>query len=277
MARYAIGDLQGCLDELLILLDRIGYVGGRDELWLAGDLVNRGPQSLDVLRWVSQRADRVRIVLGNHDLHLLAVAGGCAAQRSGDTLTPLLDAPDAPRLIDFLAQQPLLQRSADWTMVHAGLAPQWTIDDAEQRSAEVCAELRVPQRRKRLMQQLYGDEPSRWDDRLSALDRLRFIINAMTRLRFLSADGGLALRHKGRPDALDGDFIPWFAAANRRSFPQPIVFGHWSTLGRVHWPEQHVHGLDTGCVWGGGLTALGLDSGRLTTVACPGHQTPGND
>jgi bis(5'-nucleosyl)-tetraphosphatase (symmetrical) len=267
MTTFAIGDIQGCHDELLQLLESIGFRPSLDRLLFCGDLVNRGPKSLQVLRFVRSLGEAAVTVLGNHDLHLLAVAhGGHPGRR--DTLAEVLAAPDRDALLDWLAQRPLVHREPgkNLLLVHAGLAHGWTADQALSLGTELHEALISPKKRARFLKSMYGDKPSRWDPQLSGIRRLRFSVNCMTRMRFCKPDGSLELRDKGKPGDDPAGHLPWFAMPGRRSAGEMIVFGHWSTLGRVHWPEHRVWGLDTGCVWGGRLTALRLDDGRLFSV-----------
>lgn len=272
MTHYAIGDLQGCYDELRRLLDALRFDPARDRLLFAGDLVNRGPQSLQCLRFVRGLGPAAATVLGNHDLHLLACAHG-RRQKAGDTLDAVLGAADRQELIEWLAAQPLAlwEPASETLIVHAGLAPQWTRDDALQLSAEVQAVLRDARRREAFFAQMYGDKPRRWDPALGGWERLRFAVNCFTRLRFCAADGTLDLQPKGAPGSQPPGLLPWFEIPGRRSATTRIVFGHWSTLGREQWPEANVWGLDTGCVWGGRLTALALEGATLHSVSCAGH------
>lgn len=270
MATYAIGDLQGCLDPLQRLLERVKFDPARDQLWFAGDLVNRGPQSAATLRFVRGLGSLASVVLGNHDLHLLAVAQG---RRKGkrDTLDELLAAPDCEEMLDWLRRQALLVEDAEHgvAMLHAGLPPQWSLAQARACAREAETALRsidYPE----LLRQMYGDEPSMWDEALEGMPRLRFIINCYTRLRYCYPDGRIALEPKGAPDKQPPGLVPWFAAPRRRSVDFTLIFGHWSTLGKVAWPEHRVYGLDTGCVWGGSLTALRLDDGFIEAVGCAG-------
>lgn len=273
MAVYAIGDVQGCYDALRRLLDRLGYDDSRDRLWFAGDLVNRGPQSLQVLRFVKSLSDSVA-VLGNHDLHLLAVASGQAPVRKRDTLEEILAAPDRDELLDWLRRRPLLHYdpSLGCAMVHAGLLPQWSIEQARVLADEI-EELVARSDRSALFTHMYGDTPDHWDERLSGWARARLIINAFTRLRYCDRDGRLDLRPKMAPGSQPDHLMPWFAVPARRSTGVRIVFGHWSTLGL--WRGEGVIGLDSGCVWGGLLTAVRLDGEpEFATVACAAQQTP---
>lgn len=259
MPTYAIGDIQGCFEELQRLLDEIAFDPATDRLWFTGDLVNRGPRSLDVLRFVRSLGKRAITVLGNHDLHLLAVAEGLAPKRHDDTLDAILAAPDRDELLDWLRRRPLLHRdeALGFTLIHAGLPPQWDMDTAAGCAREVEAVLRG-ERWRDLPAHMYGDEPSKWHPGLSGHARLRFITNSLTRLRYVTRDGSLALKPNGAPGSQPQGCLPWFQAPERRSRGERIIFGHWSQLGRIHWPKEQVYGIDTGCVWGNTLTALRL-------------------
>jgi bis(5'-nucleosyl)-tetraphosphatase (symmetrical) len=258
MALYAIGDVQGCDTELGALLDALKFSPDRDSVWFVGDLVNRGPDSLKVLRRIRALGDAATVILGNHDLHLLAVAYGGARLRSDDTLDAILAAPDRAALLEWLQERPLMHEDAglNLCMVHAGLAPQWDL-----RQARDCAhELERALRRnpEKLFDRLYGDQPDLWDESLQGEERLRFIANCLTRLRYVDAENRLALRAKGSPKkAQTKSLVPWFEARPARWRGTRIVFGHWSTLGFFR--NADVIGLDTGCVWGDRLTALRLD------------------
>ncbi len=269
MAAYAIGDLQGCLDPLRRLLDRLDFDPARDQVWFCGDLVNRGPSSLETLRFVRGLGDSAVSVLGNHDLHLLAVAYDPArSPRGRDTLEPILDAPDRDDLLEWLRRRPLLHHDdvLGYTMVHAGLAPQWTLADARSAARELEAVLAGPAFIG-FLRNMYGDRPDRWSPELTGMDRLRFIVNCFTRLRYCRADGRLDLDEKGPPDKASPELSPWFRVPGRRSRGLRIVFGHWSTLGEID--DDGVFALDTGCVWGGRLTALRLDGAPAREyVAC---------
>ena len=265
MALYAIGDIQGCDTELGALLNAIRFSPERDRLWFVGDLVNRGPESLQVLRRIQALGDAATVTLGNHDLHLLAVSLGIARVRSDDTLDDILAAPDRDALLEWLINRPLLHedRSLNLCLLHAGLAPQWDLATARSCAREF--ERALQRDPKRLFEQMYGDEPDRWDDGLAGAERLRFIVNCFTRLRYVDADGRLALRAKGSPKkAQTKSLIPWFEAANARWHGPRLLFGHWSTLG--FFSNADVTGLDTGCVWGGTLTALQIDVANAKPV-----------
>ena len=258
MALYAIGDVQGCDAELGALLSALKFSADRDSVWFVGDLVNRGPDSLKVLRRIRAMGDAATVILGNHDLHLLAVAYGGARLRDDDTLDAVLAAPDRALLLEWLGSRPLLHEDPHLNvcMVHAGLAPQW--DLALARACAQQLERALRRDPKKLFDRLYGDQPDRWDDALEGEQRLRFIVNCFTRLRYLDTEGRLALGAKGAPKkAQTPSLIPWFEAPGARWRGSRIVFGHWSTLG--FFQNADVTGIDTGCVWGDRLTALRLD------------------
>jgi bis(5'-nucleosyl)-tetraphosphatase (symmetrical) len=271
VATYAIGDIQGCFRSLMALLEEIGFRPGPDTLWFVGDLVNRGEDSLATLRWCQANDAHIVCVLGNHDLHLLAVAEGGAKRHKSDTLEEILEAPDRSELLDWLARRPLLHREGGWMMVHAGLLPQWSADDAVRLAGEVEAMLRGPGRNA-FLKDMYGVQPDRWRDDLTGMDRLRVIVNALTRLRVCDVHGAMEFRHKGLPSDTPVGFYPWFLAPGRRTAHVPIVCGHWSALGLVL--EDNLAALDTGCLWGGKLTSLRLEDRRVFQVACPQLQRP---
>jgi bis(5'-nucleosyl)-tetraphosphatase (symmetrical) len=260
MAVYAIGDIQGCGDEFERLLECIQFNPTQDTLWLTGDLVNRGPRSLDVLRLVKSLGNAAITVLGNHDLHLLALALDPQAKRkSKDTLDAILDAPDREELLHWLRHQPLLHHDAqlDRTLIHAGLPPQWDLVLAQSCARELETVLRDTHGARELFQHMYGDEPTQWRDELQGMARLRFITNCLTRLRICTADGQLRLKEKTPLAELKPGLLPWFRVPNRRSRNDRIVCGHWSALGFHN--DDNVLALDTGCVWGGTLCAMRLD------------------
>jgi bis(5'-nucleosyl)-tetraphosphatase (symmetrical) len=268
MATYCIGDVQGCFDQLLLLVDKINFDGDKDSLWFTGDLVNRGPASLAVLRWVKALGERAIIVLGNHDLHLLAVAYGQAALTKHDTLDEILNAADCAELCAWLRQQPLLHHDAvlGFTMVHAGLPPQWDLAQAKNYAQEVQQALRGDSHRE-FFAHLYGDQPACWSDTLSGWDRLRLITNYFTRLRFCRPDGALELASKGEATVSPPGYYPWFKLPDRAHKNLPIVFGHWAALaGKTDEPDCYA--LDTGCVWGKCLTAMRLEDKKYFSVAC---------
>lgn len=275
MSRHAIGDIQGCCDELRALLTRIGFAADRDRLWLVGDLVNRGPQSLEVLRFVRALGDNAIVVLGNHDLHLLAVAYGCRPARRSDTLDEILRAPDRDSLLEWLATRPLAHLEAGDLLVHAGVVPQWTVETTLGLAREVEFALRHDPRN--LFDQMYGDEPDHWSADLAGTDRLRFAINVLTRVRVCTSEGRINLRIKGKPPAAGSPWLPWFDVASRSTRGTRVVFGHWSALGLIM--RDDIIGLDSGCVWGGALTAVDLDGNRgdgcsPISVSCGGYQSP---
>jgi len=268
MALYAIGDVQGCDSELGALLGALKFSADRDSLWFVGDLVNRGPDSLKVLRRIRALGDAATVTLGNHDLHLLAVAYGGARLRSDDTLDEILTAPDRAMLLEWLQERPLLHEDAslNMCMVHAGLAPQWDLSVARDCAHELEKALR--RNPEKLFDRLYGDQPDLWEESLHGEERLRFIANCLTRLRYVDMEGRLALRAKGSPKkAQTKSLIPWFEARDARWRGPRVVFGHWSTLG--FFSNADVTGLDTGCVWGDRLTALRLDVPDAKPVQVP--------
>jgi bis(5'-nucleosyl)-tetraphosphatase (symmetrical) len=268
MALYAIGDIQGCDAELGALLKSLKFSADRDRLWFVGDLVNRGPESLGALRRIRALGDTAIVTLGNHDLHLLAVSHGLARTRNDDTLADILAAPDRDALLEWLIQRPLLHDDPDLNLcvIHAGLAPQWDMDTARSCAREFERALRENPRG--LFEHMYGDEPDIWDESLTGMARLRFIANCFTRLRYVDARGRLALKAKGSPKkAQIKSLIPWFEAPGARWRSRRVVFGHWSTLG--YFSNSSAIALDTGCVWGGSLTALRLDVADATPVQVP--------
>jgi bis(5'-nucleosyl)-tetraphosphatase (symmetrical) len=271
MATYAIGDVQGCHDALVTLLHRIGFSGG-DRLWFVGDLVNRGPQSLEVLRFVRALGDRAVVVLGNHDLHLLAFAAGLARRRDDDTLGDIVDAPDAAELLDWLRFRPMAHAEGEYLMVHAGLLPSWTVAKALDLAAEVEHELRV-KRYRDFLAELYGSKPAYWSDEHTGMDRLRVIVNALTRMRFVSAEGVMEFATKGETAKAPPGYMPWFDVPGRASRGVTLVTGHWSALGLRIRPD--LLALDTGCVWGGALTAVRLEDRQVFQLPCAAAPRPG--
>jgi bis(5'-nucleosyl)-tetraphosphatase (symmetrical) len=266
---WVVGDLQGCLDSLLQLA---ATLPADARLWLTGDLVNRGPRSADSLRWAMAQGDRLVTVLGNHDLHLLAVAAGIRKPHRDDTLDDILAAPDRDALIDWLRARPLAHFEQGWLMVHAGVLPQWSVARTLELAGEVQAVLAGPHWQA-FLREMYGNEPARWHDALAGHDRLRVIVNALTRLRFCTAEGTMEFRTKeGAGGAPEGHY-PWFDIPGRATAGTPMVFGHWSTLGLVDRPD--LLAIDTGCVWGGQLTAVRLADRKLRQVRCPRSLAPG--
>lgn len=271
---HLIGDVQGCDDALQRLLDSIGFSPSRDHLVLLGDLVNRGPDSLAVLRRVTALGGSATSLLGNHDLHLLAVAHGVRRPHRQDTLTEILESPERDRWLDWLRQQRLACDAEGWLCVHAGVLPAWDRDQVLALAAEVEALLRGPDLAA-FLPQMYGNEPARWHDGLEGADRWRCVINALTRLRFCDAEGTMEFATKDGAGAAPAGFVPWFDVPGRRTQDQPVACGHWSTLGLVDRPT--LLAIDTGCVWGGALTAVRVDGGRreIVQVECPQAQVPG--
>jgi bis(5'-nucleosyl)-tetraphosphatase (symmetrical) len=267
MATYVIGDIQGCFEALEKLLDRIDFDARRDRLWFVGDLVNRGPDSLATLRFVRDLGEGAITVLGNHDLHLLTVAAGFARLHRGDTFQDILEADDRTALLEWLRRRKLMHLDQGWAMVHAGLLPQWSVGYALSLAREVEAVL-GGDRHEELLRHMYGNEPEAWDDALAGTDRLRVIINAMTRLRLCTPQGRMEFRHKSAPRELPEGYLPWYAIPGRASAGHPIVFGHWSTLG-LHATDDVV-ALDSGCLWGNALSALRLHDRRIFQVDCAG-------
>jgi bis(5'-nucleosyl)-tetraphosphatase (symmetrical) len=268
MATYAIGDIQGCHDELQALLERVGFDRGRDRLWFVGDLVNRGPKSLAVLRFVKELGDRAVVVLGNHDLHLLTQHEGFERKRADDTFDDVLGAPDAGELVNWVRTRPMMHVEGNFAMVHAGLLPQWSIEKSALLAREVEQALRAPNYRD-FLANMYGSKPERWDDALSGWDRLRVIVNAMTRMRLCAPDGTMEFPAKGA-DPRPG-YFPWYES--RAGTERSIVFGHWSAQGLKL--TDRIAALDSGCVWGGALTALRLEDRWLVQVPCQGYQPVG--
>ncbi len=265
MATYAVGDIQGCFDELIQLIELIN-LSPDDQLWLAGDLVNRGPQSLKTLRLARSLCDQVKVVLGNHDLHLLAVARGGAKSARKDTLDAILNAPDRELLLDWLQQQPLLHHDQQlgFTMTHAGIPPQWSLAEAKSRADEVASALQS-ENAGAFLKSMYGNKPSRWKDSHTGIERLRCITNYFTRMRFCDERGKLDFDYKESPAKPPLGYAPWFAYPYRAMKNQKIVFGHWAALnGKTHTPNTYA--LDTGCAWGGSLTAMRLETETLFSV-----------
>ena len=277
MALYAIGDVQGCFDALRALLDKLRYDPAVDTLWFTGDLVNRGPQSLEVLRLVSSLPN-AQTVLGNHDLHLLAVASGHASQKKNDTFADILAAPDRDTLLAWLRTRPLLLQDNQhgFTLVHAGLLPVWDLATAQRLASEAGRAI-ADSDHNELFMHMYGDTPNHWQEDLTGWARLRVIINACTRLRYCDPQGHMDLRPKSRPGQQPAHLLPWFQVAERKTRSARIVFGHWSTLGI--WNADGVLGIDSGCLWGGKLTAVRLDTDppRFMDTVCTQQLVPLSD
>ena len=275
MSVYAIGDIQGCFDELQALLKHIKFDSVRDQLWFCGDLVNRGNKSLETLRYVKSLGTCAITVLGNHDLHLLAASNGVRKRNPRDTLDDVLEAHDRDELINWLRCRPLLHHddTLDFTLVHAGLPPQWDLDQARSYASEVEHVLRSTDYAE-FLKHMYGNKPDLWSDDLCGHNRTRFILSCFTRMRYCAEDGRLDLDSYGPPGSQPAGYYPWFEIANRKSRNLRILFGHWSTLGNPEIPG--IFPLDTGCLWGGQLTALRLESQpEYIGIECPGQQKPG--
>lgn len=271
---YLIGDLQGCCDALDRLLAEIGFSPSRDHLYVLGDLVNRGPCSLQVLQRLASFGEAATCLLGNHDLHLLAVAHGVRRPHRSDTLGPILDSPQREAWIGWLRRQRLAVQAHGWLMMHAGVVPQWDAAQTLALAAQVEAHLRSDELGA-FLQVMYGNEPAQWREDLAGADRLRFVINVLTRIRFCDAQGRLDLSVKDGAQAAPPGLFPWFDVPGRRTAGTPIACGHWSTLGLLM--REDLLAIDTGCVWGGRLTAVRVDGGRreVVQVECAQAQAPG--
>ncbi len=265
MAIYAVGDVQGCYAELQRLLDQVRFDPAQDQLWLVGDLVNRGPDSVAVLRLVRSLGDSAVTVLGNHDLHLLAVAEGVGELHRSDTLDEILNAPDRDELLHWLRNQRLLHTQDGYVLVHAGLLPQWSVAQAATLAREVETALRCDDYGT-FLAHMYGNSPHNWDDNLTGYKRLRVIVNAFTRMRICTPKGEMEFRFKGEVKNIPPGYLPWFDMPNRASADATVIFGHWSALGLLH--RNNVIALDTGCLWGGPMSAIRLDDRQLFQAAC---------
>jgi bis(5'-nucleosyl)-tetraphosphatase (symmetrical) len=276
MANYAIGDVQGCFGELQLLLEKIAFNPALDRLYFVGDIVNRGPKSLETLRFIKNLGDSAVTVLGNHDLHLLAVACGASKTKRRDTFGDILAAPDREELLDWLRTRPLLHSGDKFYLIHAGLPPQWDMDTATRCAQEVEAVLRE-KNGGGFFDHMYGDLPNQWSETLEGWPRIRFITNCFTRLRYCDRNGVLDMKEKGGLGSQAAHLMPWFRVQGRRSEGATLIFGHWSTLG--YHVENNCYCLDTGCLWGKDLTALRL-SGDFARFSVPcltnAHQIPGD-
>ncbi|MDQ6628470.1 MAG: symmetrical bis(5'-nucleosyl)-tetraphosphatase [Pseudomonadota bacterium] len=270
---YLIGDVQGCAGALERLLVEIGFSASRDQVYVLGDLVNRGPDSLGTLRLLRGLGAAATCLLGNHDWHLLAVAAGVRPKHRNDTLDDILDAPDREAWLEWLRHRRMAVHAHGWLMLHAGVVPQWNLQQTLDLAGALEQQLRTAPRRE-FLEAMFGNEPSRWSDSLHGEARLRFTLNALTRIRFVDAGGTLDYAAKDGVDAAPPGFFPWFDAPGRATVGTPIAFGHWSTLGLLERPD--LLGLDTGCVWGGALTAVRIDGARreVFQVACDQAQRP---
>lgn len=270
MSTYAIGDLQGCYSELQNLLDKINFDEANDQLWFVGDLVNRGPDSLACLRFIKSLGTNAKTVLGNHDLHLLAIANKVRKPHRIDTFDETLNAKDSNELLDWIKQQPLLVNNAelDYTMIHAGLPPQWTLEQAIELAQETEALLKSDQF-DNFIHNMYGDQPDTWSKKLKDDDRHRFIINCLTRARYIDKENKINLKETCAPGNQNKSLTPWYSIPERKTKKEKIIFGHWSTvhLGNEHnFKQYNVYPLDTGCLWGGTLTAMRLEDEKLFSV-----------
>jgi bis(5'-nucleosyl)-tetraphosphatase (symmetrical) len=271
MATYIVGDIQGCFDELQQLLQLASFDPKQDELWITGDLVARGPKSLETLRYVKGLGDSAKVILGNHDLHLLAIWQGIHQAKENDKISDLLAAPDCDELLNWLRFQPLFLRHTefDFVMVHAGISPQWSINQAEHLALEIEEPLQS-KKFKKLLQKMYGNHPNSWSEALTKNERLRFIINAFTRMRYCFLDGSLEFKNKRGPEQTDNTIMkPWFEIEGRDT-SSPVLFGHWAALlGKVD--QQDLYALDTGCVWGNSLTMIRWQDKEMFSLPCPIH------
>ena len=265
MATYAIGDIQGCFDSLSRLLERCAFNPAQDKLWFVGDLVNRGPRSLETLRLIRDLGPAAITVLGNHDLSLLMAAEGFGKRGKGDTFHDILEAPDREELLDWLRHQALCHVEGDYCLVHAGLLPQWTAIKARALAAEVETAL-SGSRWREFMANMWGSEPASWRDDLEGWPRLRVIVNAMTRMRFCSPEGVMDFHVKGEVTKAPKGYMPWFQVPGRRSADSVLITGHWSALGLKVLPN--LYAIDSGCLWGGALTAIRLEDRAIFQVDC---------
>jgi bis(5'-nucleosyl)-tetraphosphatase (symmetrical) len=267
VSTYVVGDIQGCLHALKCVLKKVGFKPDKDVLWSVGDIVNRGPRCLKTLRYLYDMRDNLVLVLGNHDLHLLAVAAGVRPPSRSDTLDKILKAPDKEKLLTWLLHRPLIHHEHGFTMVHAGIPPQWSIEDAMNRAREVEAVLQSPDCTE-FLKQMYGNEPLLWSDDLTGMTRLRVITNYLTRMRFCTSQGVLDLDSKGpSPDLGKVAVSAWFSHPGRKTARDRILFGHWASI-EGQTDRRKAIGLDTGCVWGGALSVYELETGRWTRCQC---------
>lgn len=267
MAIYAIGDIQGCFDELLRLLDVISFNEHADQLWFAGDLVNRGPKSLETLRFIKSLGDSAVTVLGNHDLHLLAASCAPKIAHKKDSLLPILEAPDRDELIDWLRHRPLFHYNEDFCLIHAGLPPQWDFKKTQKMALLAEQALQGPNYQA-FLNHMYGNKPNIWSPNLKGIEKLRFIVNCFTRMRFCDINGRLDFVHSGPIGSQPKNLMPWFEVPKRKNADMRIIFGHWSALG--YYEGSNCYAIDTGCLWGGQLTALKLgEQVQRFSIDCP--------
>jgi len=288
MAIYAIGDIQGCYEDLTRLLDKVNFSPSTDTLWFVGDLVNRGPDSLATLRFIKDLGATAQTVLGNHDLHLLAIYHGLKRNKDSN-IQELLNAPDCKELIDWLRTRPLLihDEQTDFTLVHAGIHPHWTLDQAKAYASELETILSADNYLD-FLNHMYGNKPNKWSEDLTGWDRLRFICNSFTRMRYCEPRGQLDFEYNGVPGSQDNNLIPWFDVSGRANENAKIIFGHWSTLGYFQKQNNliipaNLYPTDTGCVWGGRLTALKIEASKNSdndwatetiSIDCPQRAVP---
>lgn len=269
MTIYAVGDIQGCLSPLKKLLEKVSFNPSYDQLWSTGDIVNRGPESLGTMRFLKSLGDAFRMVLGNHDLHLLAIARGCRKATVKDSLDDIVLCNDVEELINWLQKQPILIHEHGYTLVHAGIPPHWSLTTALRRAAEVEAVLRSNQANN-FFSNMYGNQPSRWRSEQQEQDQLRVITNYLTRMRFCDTDGNMELDCKLEPERGPPGYLPWYAHKNRKTAKEKIIFGHWASLNGRNCGEK-LFPLDTGCVWGKQLRLLNLSTGNYTHCDCSGN------
>jgi len=268
MSIYAIGDIQGCYDELLALLDSIKFNDSSDQLWFAGDLVNRGPKSLETLRFVKSLGKSAISVLGNHDLHLIATSLKQRKPHKKDSLSPILEASDRDELLDWLRHRPLFHHNEQFCLLHAGLPPQWDFSQSKKMAASV-EKILQGEDYMDFFKNMYSDKPEIWHKDLKKNEKARFIVNCFTRMRYCDANGKLDFHHKGPLGSQPKNLMPWFAVPGRKSTGMKIIFGHWSTLG--FYQGHNCFAIDTGCLWGGKLTALKLGRNVTKTSVCCSH------
>ncbi|PPC89454.1 MAG: diadenosine tetraphosphatase [Methylobacter sp.] len=272
MATYAIGDIQGCYDDLLRLLDAVAFNEREDRLWFAGDLVNRGPKSLETLRFIKGLGEAAVVVLGNHDLHLLAASCAQKIANKQDSLLPVLEAPDCDELVDWVRHRPLFHAEHGFCLLHAGLPPQWDLEMTQELARQAEHALQSDDYVE-FLKKMYGNKPSVWSSRLKNSEKLRFIINCFTRMRYCDAGGRMDFVNSGPPGSQPKHLMPWFKVPGRKNLGMKIIFGHWSTLG--YYEGENCYGIDTGCLWGGQLTALKLgDTVERFSIDCPGAKKP---
>lgn len=272
MATYAIGDLQGCYQDFKCLLDKIQFNADKDQIWLCGDLVNRGPDSLKTLQLCYQMRDNLLTVLGNHDLHMLAVISGTIEKKRKDTFHDILESPECDTLAEWLLSCPLLHENDQYVLTHAGIYPGWTLQQARGYAHEVEQVLTNPAMRQQFFQNMYGNIPAHWDESLSSTDRWRTITNFFTRMRLVDKEGKIDLVHKESLETIPEGLTPWFQWHKRIPIEKKTLFGHWAALeGNTH--SDQIIGLDTGCVWGNELSAFCLETGVWTRCQCTDHRT----